>query len=158
MASPKRFMARLYEVFSNWRQLAWRYCPWRQKSAGERGEDLAAQALKAKGYRILQRNLRLRHGELDILALDGPVLAFVEVKTLTSRTPGKPAVDPTEHVTRQKQDKLGEVALALRKRVGWLNRPARFDVVAVVLNEDRPPDVRIYHNAFEVSGTGQFFS
>ena len=54
---------------------------------GRFGEDTAVKLLKIKGYRILARNFRLKSGELDIVALDGLTIVFVEVKTLR-RLPG----------------------------------------------------------------------
>ena len=50
------------------------------RDAGRRGEKLAEEHLKAKGYRILERNYRLKMGELDLVALDADVVVFVEVK------------------------------------------------------------------------------
>ena len=51
---------------------------------GRAGEDAAADHLRAHGYRIVKRNLRGPGGEIDIVAWDGPTLAFVEVKTRAS--------------------------------------------------------------------------
>lgn len=51
---------------------------------GNRGEDIAAQYLIDHGYKIIARNFRIRGGEIDIIALDSDVLAFIEVKTRTS--------------------------------------------------------------------------
>lgn len=51
----------------------------RQKSEGQRGEEIACKALKREGYRILDKNFSCRHGELDIVAEDQDVVCFVEV-------------------------------------------------------------------------------
>jgi putative endonuclease len=53
----------------------------RPKSLGERGEDAAARFLKRLGYHILARHVDSRLGELDIIAVDGRTVVFVEVKT-----------------------------------------------------------------------------
>jgi putative endonuclease len=55
---------------------------------GREGEDAAARYLESLGYRILRRNLRGPDGEIDILARDGNVLTFVEVKARTTRNFG----------------------------------------------------------------------
>ena len=52
-----------------------------RRRIGRRGEALACRLLQAKGYVILGRNLRMNHGEIDILARDGMDLVLVEVKT-----------------------------------------------------------------------------
>lgn len=53
----------------------------RRKRIGRRGERIAARLLKSKGYRIIDRNVEMSRGEIDIIALDGRTLVFVEVKT-----------------------------------------------------------------------------
>jgi len=52
--------------------------------SGKLGEDLAVSYLKKLGYKIISRNFRIRGGEIDIVAIDGDVLVYVEVKTRTS--------------------------------------------------------------------------
>jgi putative endonuclease len=60
-----------------------------RRQLGRLGEDLAAQHLERLGYRVVVRNHRTRHGELDIVAADGATLVFVEVKTRRAG-PGAP--------------------------------------------------------------------
>ena len=60
------------------------------KQVGSKGEDLAAEFLKDKGYRIIGRNYKTPIGELDIIAKDGETLVFVEVKTRSSNAFGYP--------------------------------------------------------------------
>lgn len=62
------------------------------------GEDLAAVYLKKSGYKIIERNFRIRGGEIDIIAFDKSTLVFVEVKTRTSHRFGSPA----ESITKSK--------------------------------------------------------
>ena len=69
---------------------------------GKAGEEAAVQFLRQHGYRILERNYRCRFGEIDLIARDGPMLAFVEVKTRRSQKYGPPAAA----VTFQKQRHL----------------------------------------------------
>ena len=91
---------------------------------GRGGEDAAADYLRRRGFEILGRNVRFGHGELDIVALDGEVVVFVEVKSRRSRG-GLEAVDA------RKQRQLSRLATLFLVRAGWLARAARFDVVAV---------------------------
>ena len=96
------------------------------------GEDAAARLLESKGLRILARNFRLRFGELDLVALDGSILVFVEVKARSKDD----LIDPYEAVDHTKQKKLRRLAEAFmaRTRVGF--DECRFDVVSV-LGPDR---------------------
>jgi putative endonuclease len=91
---------------------------------GRDGEDTAARYLRRLGYEIVARNVRMPFGELDLVALDGEVIVFIEVKARRSRG-GLEAVD------RRKQRRLARLAIAFLQSAGWLDRAARFDVVAV---------------------------
>jgi putative endonuclease len=98
------------------------------------GERAAARHLERRGFRILARNWRIRLGELDLVAQDGPVLVFVEVKTRRSRA----FVDPSAGVDHTKQARLRRVAEAYLALVRPGPVPCRFDVVSVVLDARRP--------------------
>ena len=104
--------------------------------------------------RILERQLRGDFGEIDLIALDADTVVFVEVKTRSTTAAG----DPTEAITPAKQRKMTQSALAYLKRRGWLQRRARFDVVAIVWDGEHTPEVRHFRNAFEAFGTGQMYS
>lgn len=126
-----------------------------KKPLGRRGEDAAARFLKRLGYRILARVLDSRLGELDIIAVDGRVIVFVEVKTRTSTDAGHPA----DAIDATKQRRMTQAALAYLKSHRLLEYAARFDVVAVIWPENaRRPTIEHYKNAFSPAGTGQFFS
>jgi len=108
-------------------------------AVGRFGEDLAARHLTAAGLQVLDRNWRCRDGELDIVALDGAVLAFVEVKTRSSVAFG----DPTEAIDPAKASRLRRVALRwLAEHPERRTRELRFDVVAVVRCAPGGPEVR----------------
>ena len=100
-------------------------------AAGQRGEDLAAEHLERLGFQILARNHRTRFGELDLVAYDGEVLVFVEVKTRRSDSR-----DPWESLHDRKQSKVRRMAIS------WLSDGAdrphgahlRFDGIAVLLD------------------------
>ena len=111
---------------------------------GISGENLACDALSRQGYAILARRYRTRIGEIDIVAMDGPTLVFVEVKTRTSEEFGAPA----EAVTRRKQRRIVTMArwyLSEHRLHGGL---CRFDVVTVLCRRGLLPVVEVVKNAF----------
>lgn len=118
---------------------------------GPRGERIAARTLKRAGYRIIERNYRSKPGEIDLIALDGDTLVFVEVKTRTSAD----AADPQDAVNRAKQRQLGRVARYYVQAKSAHHRPCRFDVVTVVLSEEGKPTVEHFINAFELDSSGR---
>jgi len=125
------------------------------QSLGQRGEDYAARYLKRLGYHIVGRQVDLRVGELDIIAVDGRTVVFVEVKTRTSDVAGSPA----EAVDDLRQERMTRAALAYLKSHGLLEHAARFDVVALTWPEgDRTPTVEHIKDAFPAVGRGQFFN
>lgn len=101
-----------------------------RRSLGRLGEDEAARFLRKRGFVILDRNVRSRLGEIDLVAREGGTLVFVEVK---ARREGE-GDPPQSGVTPAKQARLGRLALAYlkAKRLGEIR--CRFDVVAVTLN------------------------
>ncbi len=116
---------------------------------GRRGEEEAYFHLRRLGYVMVARNYRSprRHGEVDLIAWDDGVLAFVEVKTRTTR-----AVMPAEAaVDAEKQRDLALVAREYLRRVP--GSPAvRFDVVSVYLEEGAgAPEIILFKNAFPMS-------
>lgn len=122
---------------------------------GDAGERLAARYLRGLGYKILARRYRTALGEIDLVALDGACIVFVEVKTRRSDAAGA----PHEAVGAEKQMQLTRLALAFLKRYGLLERSARFDVVSIVWEGARQePQIFHYRNAFEPPGRGQMFS
>ena len=125
------------------------------RTLGERGEAAAARFLKRQGYAIVERGARAGRGEIDLVAVDGRTVVFVEVKTRTSDAAGL----PYEAVDEAKQGRLTRLALVYLKRHGLLEYPARFDVVSVVWPAgERRPQIEHYKNAFEATGRGQMFS
>ena len=122
---------------------------------GPDGEQAAARFLQQLGYRIVARGHRQRLGEIDLIALDGDCLVFVEVKTWSSGDDG----DPSLAVDRRKQEKLSRAALVYLKRRGLLEQQCRFDVVSIVWPAGLPsrPTIRHFRSAFEAIGHGQFF-
>jgi len=125
------------------------------KSFGDRGEDAAAKFLKRQGFHILARSLDSPLGELDIIAVDGRTVVFVEVKTRRSDDAGR----ASDAIDQRKEQRMTQAALAYLKSNRLLSYSARFDVVAITWPDDaRKPSIEHFKNAFSPVGAGQFFS
>lgn len=98
-----------------------------KKQTGNKGEDLAVNALEKKGYQILTRNFLIRGGEIDIVAMDEDVLVFVEVKTRLSHAYGL----PIEAITYGKLRSLLKTAQFYISKVNWGNKAYRLDLVTI---------------------------
>ena len=115
------------------------------------GENAACAELERRGYAILARRYHTRAGELDIVAMDGGTLVFVEVKARTTSDYG----DPAEAVTPGKQAKVTAMARDYLVRMEVGDVPCRFDVVTVILDENgRPASLTVYPNAFDATDEG----
>jgi putative endonuclease len=114
----------------------------RQKLGAE-GESMACVELERLGYRIIERNYRIRSGEIDIVADDAGTVVFVEVKTKTSGDFG----DPVEEVTPQKQRQIVSMGEYYATYCLPPNTSCRFDVVAVDCSVT-PPAITVYQDAF----------
>ena len=113
---------------------------------GKKGEDLALSYLINSGYKIEARNYRCPFGEVDIIARDGGVLVFVEVKTRQSKFFGT----PQEAVDFHKQKRLNRIALFYLTCLGEEARQetCRFDIVAVSKDSRSGWDIELIKNAF----------
>ena len=100
------------------------------RELGRRGERLAARYLEKQGYVICERNYRCETGEMDIVALDGECLAFVEVRTRRSKKFGTPA----ESITAVKKQKLIDVGQTYQQEHECLPLDWRIDVVSIRLS------------------------
>ena len=115
----------------------------RHLELGRRGEDLAAAYLKRLKFRVLERNYRVRLGEIDIVARDRETLVFVEVKTRRSDVYAL----PTDSVGSPKQRKLRRVAELYLAEHDVRDCEVRFDVVSIV-EESGKPRIEHIRNAF----------
>lgn len=116
----------------------------RNAELGRRGENAAARFLDRRGYEILERNWQCSAGEADIIARDGDVLVFVEVKTRSSTEKGLPA----EAVDEAKRKRYGRIAALYVKNYEVPDVSVRFDVVSLLVIA--PDRVLMHHyiNAF----------
>jgi putative endonuclease len=111
---------------------------------GKTGEDLACQELERRGYAILARRYRTRHGELDIIARDGRTVVFVEVKARHDAAFGGAA----DAVDALKRRRLTHLAFEYVARHRLTDCPCRFDVVAIHLDVEGP-HIEVFQNAFD---------
>ncbi len=118
---------------------------------GRESEQLAERFLRAKGYRILDRNLRTSLGELDLIAEDEGVLVFVEVKARTTDAFGGAMLA----VDRRKQEKLVRVATQYLAQRYWTDRICRFDIVLVQGQPTGESHIEHLRDAFGVAERGQ---
>jgi putative endonuclease len=112
-------------------------------SFGLFGEELACQELEHRGYVILDRRYRTKHGEIDIIARHGDYLVFVEVKARQDGSFG----DPEEAVTLRKQQQMVWMATDYLARHVAGEVACRFDVVGINTLID-PPSVMLIEDAF----------
>lgn len=97
---------------------------------GNKGENLAVEYLKGKGFKILQRNFRTPLGEIDIIAEDREALVFIEVKTRSGDSFGL----PFEAVDSKKRERMRRIALLYLKNLDK-ERPVRFDVISIEVKD-----------------------
>src|SRR5262249_31046867 len=111
--------------------------------------------LKRQGYRIVARNYSCPQGELDVVAVDGRCVVFVEVRSTEAADPARPAAS----VDARKQARLTNLALHFLQQHRLLGHDARFDVLAISWPAGRrEPVIAHYRQAFEATGRFQMYS
>ena len=108
---------------------------------GVRGEDMAAAYLETAGYRIVARNWRFHRNEIDIIAMDGDTLVFVEVKKRQGSAHGY-GCEAVDHAKQQRIRRVAEAYLACTKH-SQDDTTCRFDVVSI--DDDK---ILLFKNAF----------
>lgn len=116
-----------------------------RQELGKTGEDLAVRELVSRGYAVLDRRYRTRHGEIDIVCDDRGTIVFVEVRAKGSGDCGS----ASESITPHKMRKVTACAVEYLARHRLSNRPCRFDVVAIDDALGAEPRVTVYANAFD---------
>jgi len=107
------------------------------------GETVACNYLEKKGYIVIEKNWRYKHLEIDLIAKDGPILIFIEVKTRSSAVFGL----PYESVNLRKQrrlDRAANIYIAKHNHEGEV----RFDVLSILINKGEKPNIRHIKDAF----------
>jgi putative endonuclease len=126
--------------------------PWWRRWFGNRSERAARGYLQRQGLRILKRNYSCPGGELDIVALDGDCVVFVEVRS----TAANDVAGPAASVDREKQRRIAHAALHFLRRHSLRDQPCRFDVLLVSWPPNaREPSITHFPNAFESVGRFQ---
>jgi putative endonuclease len=118
-----------------------------KKDIGFSGEEAAAAYLEKMGYKILDRNFRVKSGEIDIIGKEGDYIIFIEVKSRYSTSHGT----PSESVTRHKQLKLYKTAeLYIMIKKLW-HCKFRFDVIEVIFSiQNNNMDIKLIKDAFQL--------
>jgi len=117
-----------------------------RRGIGQGYEAMAAGYLEERGYRIVERNFHARRGEVDLVALDGETLVFVEVRMRRKRD----MVSPLESVTGEKQRRIVAAARTYLARHRIVDRDCRFDVIGIMHAPGTRPEVEHVRDAFSV--------
>lgn len=113
------------------------------RSVGDNAETLACTYLSQNGYKVIERNFQIRGGEIDIVAREGEILIFVEVKARYSHKYGL----PEESITYFKIKALKKTALFYITKIKWGNNPYRFDLLTIdYTNRGRSPEINLIKN------------
>ncbi len=127
----------------------------RPYSLGLKGEWVARRFLRARGLTIIAHSYWTQHGEIDLIAVDGRVIVFVEVKTRSSDVAGSGA----EAVDETKQRHIALAATDFLRAKRLLQAAIRFDVVALTWEVETDwPHIAYYRAAFEPPGRFQLYS
>ena len=120
-----------------------------KKALGDYGEAAAQVYLENMGYVLLEKNYRCKFGEIDIIAVDGDSVVFIEVKTRRTEKFGRPGYS----VNFAKQRKIIKSALWFITQKRLTDYMSRFDVVEIVIDDNRIiRKIELTKNAFEYSG------
>ena len=121
-------------------------------SLGQLGEAYAAAYLEQLGYRLVAANFSLPIGrnllgaivnaEIDLVAYDQNTLCFIEVKTRASDWFAPPQIN----VDLRKRRQIARAARVYRRMLGIENHPYRYDVVAVIMNDESSPQLELLRN------------
>jgi putative endonuclease len=114
-----------------------------RRSIGLRGEDIAADYLKRKGYSVLNRNFRTPYGEIDLVSKQGSSIVFTEVKTRASKSLGPPEIS----ITRRKADHMRSAAEFYIQEYGEQYDEWRIDVISVQIQTNEAPLIDHFENA-----------
>ena len=104
---------------------------------GKWGEDLAADYLEQKGYTIMERDWKSGRRDIDIIARDGNIVVFVEVKTRRSSVFGEPEEAIDFHKSQNLQQAINHYV-----KFKHIRQPIRFDIISIVGTIGNTPDIR----------------
>ena len=110
---------------------------------GRGGERLAARYLRARGLRILARNVRTPRGEIDIVAMENKTLVIVEVRTQS----GDATKSPEQSIRARKKRSVLHAAHWFVRTRKLAHFPLRIDLIAILWPPGKEPEIRHYRNA-----------
>ncbi|MZG30409.1 MAG: YraN family protein [Nitrospinae bacterium] len=113
---------------------------------GQEGESAALDFLKKKSYRILEKNFRSKLGEIDIIADHKGVIVFIEVKARSNHEYGHPFIA----LTPTKQKKIIQTAQSFLSQKRIVDKPVRFDVIAMTMDPSNTWKIELLENAFQL--------
>jgi putative endonuclease len=126
--------------------------PWLRRWFGDRSERAAIRFLRRRGFRIHTRNYRCPGGELDVIAIDGRCLVFVEVRSTAGTDPERPILS----IDAEKQRRVTRAARHFLNRRRLFDVNSRFDIVIVCWPPaERRPRIEHFPGAFEAVGKFQ---
>jgi putative endonuclease len=111
---------------------------------GKRGENLACSLLRTKNFEILCRNYKVKSGEIDIVARDGGIIAFVEVKTRRHTTRSRPA----RGLSEEQKKRIYRAGMRYLKAIGNPKVVYRFDLIEIILSPFRLREARHWQGHF----------
>ena len=117
-------------------------------NTGAEGELIAEDFLKEKGFKIIERNLHLSGGELDIIALHERALVFIEVKTRHGTSHGNPA----EAITSHKAKRLARASMAYLTGCSIDYSSCRCDVISVLFLSSNDPEIEHFEDCIDLEG------
>lgn len=110
---------------------------------GKKGELLASKLLREKGYTIILKNYQSSQGEIDLIAVDGSTLCFVEVKTRTRETYNR----PSDGLSKEQKERIVNAGTYYVAKLGRPKITYRFDLIEVVLDRWKLTEIRHWPNA-----------
>jgi putative endonuclease len=110
---------------------------------GRKGEKIACEYLTLKSVKVILRNYRNEYGEIDIIALDGNTICFIEVKTRRKTTRSRPA----EGYSRRQQKRVVRASEYYLNKIGNPKLPVRYDLIEIVMGTWDIRELR-YHKNF----------
>lgn len=114
------------------------------REIGNTGENLACAFLESKGWNILERNFYYDRAEVDVIAQDGSVIVFLEVKLRSTTKFGQ----PFEHVTESKVRNIFKAAEAWVRENDMHDSPLRFDIIGIVRKKNKEPEFNHIMDAY----------
>ena len=114
---------------------------------GKKGENIACRLLKSKYYDILARNFKTSRGEIDIIARDGSILCFVEVKTRRSQKKRK--LDPLMWVSHKQTKRIKQAAKDYISKIEAPKVRYRFELIEITIAPYSIKNISHWKNSFE---------